>query len=734
MSLRFEPAGKLLTPAHSAHQRSQRSQSSVRFSVGIACFLCLCWCRVSLGQTAYPMLMSIEPVASQIGNTSEHTIKSRYSMAGAYAIMVSGSGVRGEVVTNPDSSSTDPKAKPDSGESLKIRLQVEPDAMPGIRDLRVATPRGVSTVGQIVLVADPVVFEENDNDTADKAQRVTLPVTVCGRIEKAEDVDFVRFQVDAGSSLCCHVMCMRLQDRIHDLQQHTDPILTIYDANGGVVASSDNELRGDPLICHRFDRDGEYVLEIRDVRFQGNTYWQYSLEINDRPLIVTTFPVALPLPGKESQETRVSLQLVGYGVAEPTHVDHALQTGLSPGIQPQIITLNPSTVRPVTVVASDQPLVSETGDINDTLEGAQSIRVPSGVNGRIDKAGDVDCFAFEAKKGERYSFEVMARRVGSALDSHLRILDSQGKQLQLSDDARIGKRNYSDSLIENWTAPADGRYILEMRDLQLRGGEGFVYYLNATRSEPYFSLFTDTDKTQISPGTTGVLFVRAERKNGFDGEIQLAVENLPAGVKAHCGRILAGKGVDGCILFEAAAESVPAVAEITISGTANLNAADEVSRQYTVQSVVYQEIYQPGGGRGHWPVDSHVLAVNDPGDIRQLRVSSSQLSLKPGESQSIDVEIDRAEGFDQNVTLEVTYSHLNSIYGNSLPEGVTIDAKASTTLLTAGATKGKITFQAAENAPAANQQQFAIMANVSLNFVMKATYASEPMTLSVVPR
>ena len=39
-------------------------------------------------QTAWPMLMSLEPVAAQAGQTSEHTVHSRYSMFGASGVVV----------------------------------------------------------------------------------------------------------------------------------------------------------------------------------------------------------------------------------------------------------------------------------------------------------------------------------------------------------------------------------------------------------------------------------------------------------------------------------------------------------------------------------------------------------------------------------------------------------------------------------------------------------------------
>lgn len=122
--------------------------------------------------------------------------------------------------------------------------------------------------------------------------------------------------------------------------------------------------------------------------------------------------------------------------------------------------------------------------------------------------------------------------------------------------------------------------------------------------------------------------------------------------------------------------------------------------------------------------------------LRHRSVPSRSLSeydirLKPGESRQIDVKLERAEGFDKNVTLEVTYNHLNSVYGDSLPKGVTLEKSKSKTLLTGKTAEGNITLTAAKDAPAVERQQICVMANVSLNFVMKATYSSKPLFVSV---
>ncbi len=674
-------------------------------------------------QTSYPMLMGLEPVAAQAGATTEHTIQSRYSMYGAYQVLVTGEDVTGEIV-HPEFKEED-KAKPPNLQEMKVRFTVAPDALPGVRDFRIATPNGASTLGQLVVTRDPVISEAGKNNTAAEAQAITVPAAVCGTIDPAEDVDFYKFNVAAGAALSFQVVSMRLEDKIHDLQQHSDPILTLRNSAGVTLAASDNYFYGDPLVTYVFDHEGEYLLEIRDVRYQGNKYWDYCIQISDRPLVTNVYPLGVR-PGEETK-----LELVGFRLPESATVQITVPPDSQVGPLNLPLSVDGAVTNPAPLVVSDLPVETETAADNNTPETAQPVTVPAGINGRIESESDVDYFSFEATKGEQYSFEVIARRQQSALDSHLRILDDKGKQLQLNDDLRLGKRNFADSWIENWTVPADGRYVIEIRDLHLRGGPQFVYFLKVTRAEPYFELYADTDKTQLTPGTSGVIYVSAVRKNGFEGEIQLAVDGLPASVAADCSRILTGKGQDGCIVLTAAPDAAPSIANIMVTGTATYKAADDEEKQLTAVATPYQEMYQPGGGRGHWPVEMQTVCVGGPSDITAVKLSADSVTLKPGASQRIDVTIDRAEGFDKNVTLDVIYKHLNSVYGNTLPEGVTLDAGNSKTLLTGGATAGYITLKAADNAPPVENRLVPVMANVSINFVMKTTFAAKPLHVTV---
>ena len=175
------------------------------------------------------MLMTLEPIAIQVGTSAEMVVKSRSSMWGANKVMVSGKGVSGEVI-HPD------LPKPKEGEekpaepsltTLTINFTATPDAQPGVRDFKVFTDRGVSTVGQIVITRDTVVWDDVKTDTMEGAKEFQVPATLTGVFEKAEDLDYFKFSATAGQRLVIHCRCMRLQDRIHDLQTHADPIVTV---------------------------------------------------------------------------------------------------------------------------------------------------------------------------------------------------------------------------------------------------------------------------------------------------------------------------------------------------------------------------------------------------------------------------------------------------------------------------------------------------------------------------
>ena len=86
--------------------------------------------------------------------------------------------------------------------SLTITFTANPDAQPGVRDFKIFTDRGVSTVGQIVITRDPVVWDDVKTDTMEGcAKEFQVPATLTGVFEKNEDLDYFKFQARQVNSL-----------------------------------------------------------------------------------------------------------------------------------------------------------------------------------------------------------------------------------------------------------------------------------------------------------------------------------------------------------------------------------------------------------------------------------------------------------------------------------------------------------------------------------------------------
>lgn len=673
-------------------------------------------------QAVWPMLHSPSPCAVQVGTTAECVYSAGYAENGAFGVTVSGRGVTGEVIDPPPGATSKPKSRGET--NIKVRFTVAADAPVGIRDVRLLTPNGPSSVGHVVVVRDPVVREKNPNGTMKEAQAVTVPVTLCGAIEERVDVDFYKFNVKAGDALTFHVICQRLLNKLTAVTTCAAPMITLRNASGTVLASNDYFFGGDAVLHYRFQTAGEYYLDIRDVRYEGSRYWEYAIEIHDRPFVTTISPACLP-PGVPTK-----VRLIGFNLPADPFVTLTLPAD-APDWQHwlQLPNLAGQPLNSVLVRPSALPVVHEASTPNDTPAQAQAITMPAAIAGVIERTDDVDYYAFQARKGQRFTFQIHARTLNSALDSMLRILNEKGETLAENDDAsdKTGRRESRneilcpDSRIESWEAPADGRYFIEVSDVHGRGGERFVYSLLARPSQPHFLLETSTDRTMIAPGSAGVIFVRSIRKEGFTDDIQLAIEGLPPGVTAVCGPI-PSNCQDGCILLRADGARPRSFANVRVVGKS--------PKTPNVVARPYGELMRDGGARYLVPVDEHLVGVIDAVDIKTVRFTPAEITLKPGEMKKIDVAIERRPGFVEPVVLTVMSSQTTfAVYGNCLPEGVTIDP-SSQVRLTGNQLTGTLVFKAEAHAKPC-RQLVPIITEVSINFPLRMYFPGDPFWLTV---
>jgi hypothetical protein len=132
-------------------------------------------------------------------------------------------------------------------------------------------------------------------------------------------------------------------------------------------------------------------------------------------------------------------------------------------------------------------------------------------------------------------------------------------------------------------------------------------------------------------------------------------------------------------------------------------------------------------------VNLQTVAVTEPSDILRVEVSPLKISLRPGEEVKIDVTIQRRQDYDKSVSLDVKLQHLGSVFGDPLPPGVSIIGGKSKTLIGTGS-KGHIVLKADAKAAPIEAVPISALAHVSINFVVKVSYSSPPILLSVAKK
>ncbi len=142
-------------------------------------------------------------------------------------------------------------------------------------------------------------------------------------------------------------------------------------------------------------------------------------------------------------------------------------------------------------VVGDRPESIE-AEPNNTQTEAGAAEVGTVVNGRIGAANDIDCFRFKAVAGQRIIIAAWAERIDSRLDATLELYDPTGSLIQMN-------RNWDgrDALLD-FTAAADGEYVVRIFDFQYAGGNEHFYRLWITDGPYIDSIFPPV----AEPGTS----------------------------------------------------------------------------------------------------------------------------------------------------------------------------------------------------------------------------------------
>lgn len=166
--------------------------------------------------------------------------------------------------------------------------------------------------------------------------------------------------------------------------------------------------------------------------------------------------------------------------------------------------------------------VSRTTELVEPEGQKEAVEVPmnSIMSGRIDAAGQIDRYRFDARAGELVVIECRAERIGSMLRGVLELFGSGGERLASS---------YADVSVDpriDFRVPADGTYVVALTDLTYTGGKGHFYRLSiGTGPRIDFALPT---VLQRGTATRVTLFGKNLRSRGVDSET--ASEHHPEGL------------------------------------------------------------------------------------------------------------------------------------------------------------------------------------------------------------
>ena len=580
---------------------------------------------VSVAAQSVPKITSLSPEWVQRGTTSLVLIDGD-NLSEVRGFLISGDG--GLTATNAARLENNGNLEASRGgivpadpdeKKLRVRVTVAPDAALGARELRVVTPTGVSEPVALNVDFLRQVTETGRNNDTNHAQLVELPAAIHGVIKESAQSDFFRFKARKEQRLIFDVEAFRSGSPL-------DSSLALLDAGGKEVARSEDANGLDSLIDFTVPEDGDYLLQIRDFRYQGGNDFKYRIIAGELPYLDNIFP----LGAKRGQAVEVALH--GRNLDDLTSMKLKVESTAPLGRQE---------IRAHTAKGYSNPVLFEVGGLNEfnetepnnDLTNANPVNLPLVINGRIQGEKDVDQFKFKVEKDQTFIFEVEASRFGSPLDAVLYLTDAKGSVLQQNDDS-VG----SDARIEHRFTES-GEYVIKIRDLLERNGEDFAYRLVVRAPRQDFSVSFDPDTPRLYRGGRTVVRVEVQRQGGFDGAVEAWLENLPPGVVAEPLLVPGDSTTSPLIVLQAGGDTAPGHYAFALAAHGVIG-GDRVTRRGKPQS------------NGRAVREAFLTVLDKP----PFTLESISLSARTEQDQSaaVEVRVSRHDGFtgDVQVTAE----------------------------------------------------------------------------------
>lgn len=642
-----------------------------------------------------PLLLNVVPAGGQAGTSVEVTVSGQ-NLDTTEGLYFSTPGIKAELITPPEppeKSPKDPKktkgtpAKGPKGmapkgvrNSFKFKVTLADNARLGIHDVRVVTKGGISNPRAFAVGDLKEAQEVEPNDDVPVAQKIDLNSTVNGVIAAPTDVDYYAFNGKKGQRVVISCLTTSIDSKLPALVE-------VYGPAGNYLGSGRGYQENDAVIDVPISQDGEHHVRVACFTYtQGGPDYYYRLSVSTAPWIDAVYPPVVEA-GKTTSVTVYGRNIPG-GTRDPNMLlagkalDKATLAVKAPGeplatsrldftgyVPPKASGLDGFEFRSRNQAGASNPYLLDfaaapivvDNEKNDTPESAQQVTLPCEIAGRIEKKGDADWYSFSARKGDVYTIEAWADRLGVPMDLFFLLRNAKGTTITEQDDVQevmspvLFSRTY-DPPRYRFVVPADGDYRLQVgsRDAFVEAGPRHIYRVRIAAEKPDFRLVamplgTQTPEASVlGQGGNQVFTIYAWRMDGFNGDITLTADGLPAGVTMKPQLIPAGQK-QAAVVVSAAPDARPWTGAIRIVGTAVIG-GDKLVREVRSATITYPVPQQniPAISRLDRTL---VLAVRDKAAFN-LSLGKDQFVVPPGGKVAIPVKLTRyAAGAKANLQL-----------------------------------------------------------------------------------
>lgn len=568
-------------------------------------------------------------------------------------------------------------------------VEIPEEMPPGLVQMRLHTPLGSTGAKSFYVGPFQEMTEKEPNNVAEKSAALIFPMTLLGAIETKGDRDLWRFDALTGQELTFQLVGNNLGSAL-------SARITLLDADGTTLASVVRaSTRSEVILRHRVERPGKYVLQVEDRNFTGSANHFYAIHAGEFALPEKTEAIAktqasTPAETLEAepndaplQAKTLSLPATVVGRIQSPHLpttpslhspdaDHfAFQAKRGERLTIEVRAgRNGSPLDSVldVLTADGKPVgrhtlraVAETYTVlRDHDSKVRGIRLHNWddfqpndllmLGGEVVKVqilplGPDEDVKFFEKNNQRLCF------LGTTPQAHA--LSSPAYKVEVHPPGSVFPPNGMPVVPLNYTnddggpdfmgdsqilfdAPADGKYIVRLRDVRGLASDDFTYRLSIRPRQEDYRISLDQENPNIPRGGSRPITVNCERLDGFSGPIDLTVDGLPPGITATAGRI--HPDAYFCTVTLTAAEDAPPMTDGT-------DLRMKVHARATIDGHTVEHDTTPLFGM-------HQVTVTSPPDLL-VRVEPAIASLSPGQEQRFTVTIDRKNGLKSRVPIDV---------------------------------------------------------------------------------